>query len=135
MVHGDCYVTIIIYLHRSPAYPSLWNSVCYIMITVNCGSTSTILYFLQVYYRRKQSCGKVMFFHLSVILFRGLYPGSLCPGVSVWESLSRRVSVQGVSVQGSLSRSLCPGGSLSRELSVQGVFLSRVLCPGVGLCL
>ena len=42
MVHGDCYVTIIIYLHRTPAYPSLWNSVCYTMITVDHGSTSTI---------------------------------------------------------------------------------------------
>ena len=33
MVHGDCYVTIIVYLHRTPAYPSPWNSACYIMTT------------------------------------------------------------------------------------------------------
>ena len=39
-------------------------------------------------------------------------------------SLSRVVSVQGVSVQGDL----CPGGSLSREVSVQGS-----LCPGGSL--
>ena len=25
MVHGDCYVTIILYLHRTPAHPSSWN--------------------------------------------------------------------------------------------------------------
>ena len=33
----------------------------------------------------KRSCGKVMFLHLSVILFtgRGLCPGGLCPGGSL----------------------------------------------------
>ena len=25
-VHGDCYVTIILHLHGTPAFPSLWNS-------------------------------------------------------------------------------------------------------------
>ena len=56
-----------------------------------------------------------MSLHLSVILFTG--DGGLCPegvsiqGVSVWESLSRGVSVQG---------SLCPGKSLSRDVSVWG---------------
>ena len=51
----------------------------------------------------KRSCGKVMFLHLSVILFTGgslfrgfSVQGGLCPGVS----LSRGVSVQWVSVQG-----------------------------------
>ena len=65
---------------------------------------------------------------------RGLCPGGLCPG---WGSLSRmgvsvwEVSVQGVSVQGSLSwgisvlGDLCPGGSLSWGISVLGD-----LCPG-----
>ena len=42
MVHGDCYVTLILYLHITPAYPSPRNSACYIMITVDCGSTSMI---------------------------------------------------------------------------------------------
>ena len=44
MVHGDCYVTFILYLHRTLAHPSPWNSACYIMITVDRGSTSTILF-------------------------------------------------------------------------------------------
>ena len=39
-----------------------------------------------------------------------------------WGSLSRVVSVQGVSVQGSL----CPRGSLSKAVSVQGVSVQRV---------
>ena len=73
--------------------------------------------------------------------------GGLCPGrVSVWESLSRGVSVQGVSVQEglcpgglcpwrSLSGGLCPGrsllgGSLSRKVSAQGVSVWGVLCQG-----
>ena len=64
----------------------------------------------------QRSCGKVMFLHLSVILFMG--GGSLSvPGVSVQGrvSLSRGVSVQG---------GLCPGrGSLS----------GGGLCPG-GVC-
>ena len=54
---------------------------------------------------RKRSCGKVMFLHLSVILFMG---GILCPGgVSVWQ-----VSVR---VEG---ESLSKGWSLSRGVSV-----------------
>ena len=40
--NGDCYITIIVYLHTTPAYPSLWNSTCYVMITVDRGLTSTI---------------------------------------------------------------------------------------------
>ena len=50
--------------------------------------------------RPQRSCGKVMFLHLSVILF--MCGGDLCPG---------RVSVQGVSVQ--------QGGSLSGRQAVQ----------------
>ena len=61
---------------------------------------------------RKRSCGKVMFLHLSVILFTG---GSLSRGVSVWGSLSRGSLSEGVSVQG-----LCLGGSMSRETPLYG---------------
>ena len=45
VVHSDCYVIIIVFLHTTPAYPSLWNSACYIMITVDRGSTSTSVMF------------------------------------------------------------------------------------------
>ena len=45
---------------------------------------------------KRESCDKVMFLHLSVILFMG---GSLSRG----GGLCRGVSVQGVSVQGGLS--------------------------------
>ena len=59
--------------------------------------------------------GKVMFLHLSVILFLG----GLCP------SMHHRSHDQGVSVQGvSIQEGLCPGGSLSRE--------GMGLCPGRG---
>ena len=96
------------------------------------------------YYRPKRSYGKVMFLHVSVILFggggdvsvlacttghmtRGVCPGGLCPGgVSVQAgSLSRGVSVQGVSVRGSLSGGglclggLCLGGPVRGEFSVR----------------
>ena len=56
----------------------------------------------RLYYRPQWSCGKVMFLHLSVILFTGgsLSRGSLSRGVSIWESLSNGVSVQ----EGFLSR-------------------------------
>ena len=37
------YVTIPVYLHKTPVYPSPWNKVCYVMITVDRGSTSTII--------------------------------------------------------------------------------------------
>ena len=40
-----------------------------------------------IYYRPQQSCGKVMFLNLSVILFTG---GGLCPGVSLSGGLSVR---------------------------------------------
>ena len=70
----------------------------------------------------KRSCGKVMFLHLSVILFTG---GSLSRGVSVqeWGYLSSGGGLcpgVGVSVQVGV---LCPGvGSLSRGgVFVQGV--------------
>ena len=42
VVHGDCYVTITVYLHKTPVYPSPWNNACYIMITLDSSSTSTI---------------------------------------------------------------------------------------------
>ena len=42
VVHGDCYITIMLHLQRTPAYPSPWNSACYIMITVDSSSTSMI---------------------------------------------------------------------------------------------
>ena len=48
---------------------------------------------------RKRSCGKVMFLHLSVILFTRGEGGVLSSGVSVKVgSLSRGVTAQGVSV-------------------------------------
>ena len=68
-----------------------------------CGKTIT-----DRCYGSQRSCGKVMFLHLSVILFTSI-------GVYVQE---------GVSVQGGL----CPGGSLSRGVSVHAG-----ICPG-GLC-
>ena len=48
----------------------------------------------------------------------GLWPWSHVPsrGLCPWEILSMRVSVQG---------RICPGGSLSRGVSVQGVFVGR----------
>ena len=65
---------------------------------------------------RKRNCGKVMFLHLSVILFTGEW------------SLSRMVSVHQVSVQGVSFWGLCPGGSLCPGVSAQGG-----LCPGGSL--
>ena len=67
-------------------------------ITCQCNNAHNVLIFTA----RKRSCGKVMFLHLSVILFRGggaLSSGSLSGGVSVQVSRGR-VSVPGVSVQG-----------------------------------
>ena len=56
------------------------------------------------FYRPQQSCGNVMFLHMSVILFTGR------GGVPVQGSLSRRVSIGGgVSVQGVL----CQGDPLA----------------------
>ena len=90
----------------------------------------TIQYF---YHRPKRSYGKVMFLHLSVILFTGdvsvpacttgHMTGGLCPGGSlsrVGVSLSGRVSVQG----GGLS---VWGGSL-----FGGVSVSICLCLHLG---
>ena len=73
-----------------------------------------------IYYRPQQSCGKVMFLHLSVILFTG---GSLSRGVSVWWTLC--------------PGGLCPGGSLSgRPLLYGYVRAVRILleCILVGIC-
>ena len=73
-----------------------------------------ILHYLQ------RSCGKIMFLHVSVILFTG--GGALCP------SMHDRLHDQGVSVQRGVSvqewRSLSRG-SLSRGISVQGVSVQR----------
>ena len=73
---------------------------------------------------RKRSLGQGDAFIASVIFVQG----GLCLG----GSLSRRVSVQGVSVQGSLSGrgalclgGACPGGSLSRGRSLSGRPLDR----------
>ena len=101
-------------------------------------------------YRPQRSCGKVMFLHLSVILFTG---GSLSRGRSLSVG---RVSVQGSLSKGSLypeglylgglypglgslSRGLClwglyPRGSLSGEVSVWQVSVQvEGLCPGVSV--
>ena len=70
---------------------------------------------------RKRSCGKVMFLHLSMILFTG---GSLSRG-----SLSRG----GLCLEGLCLKGLCPGGSLCLGVPVQGGgFCSGGVCPGVG---
>ena len=83
--------------------------------------------------RPQWSCGKVMFLHLCVILFKGggscpgglcpggFCPGGLCPGVLCKGGLCLGgLCPGGVSVQvRSLSwEGLCPGGSLSTGLSV-----------------
>ena len=77
-------------------------------------------------FKKLLSCSKVMFLHLSVILFtRG---GSLSRGVFVQGSLSKRVSVQGGLCPGvSIQAGLCPGGSVSEGGLCAGwwVFLCR----------
>ena len=80
--------------------------------------------FIKIFTARKRSLeSKVMFLHLSVILFtggggicvqRGFCRGGLCPGMT-------GVSVQGISGGGGL----CPG--------TRGIFQSRVSVQG-GLC-
>ena len=76
-------------------------------------------------YRQQRNVGKVMFLHLSVILFTG---GGLCP------SIHHRSHDQGGLCPGvSLSEGLCPGGSLSGGVSVQRGLCLGDLCPG-GLC-
>ena len=42
MFRGDCYVTVIVYLHETLVCPSPWNSACYVMITMDRGSPSMI---------------------------------------------------------------------------------------------
>ena len=74
---------------------------------------------------RKRSCGKVIFLHLSVILFTG--GGSLSGGLCQRGSLSR-----GALCLGGLS----PGRSLTKGVSVQGGSLSgEVSVGGRGLTL
>ena len=81
-----------------------------------------------------------MFLHLSLILFTGWSPSGGCISVHR-ESLSRGVSVQGDLCPGGLCPGgslgclcpggLCPGGgSLSRKVSVQGVYAQE----GVSIC-
>ena len=62
---------------------------------------------------RKGSCGKIMFLHLSEIMFTGKVGGGLCPGGPC---------PGGVSVQG---RSLS-----TRCLCLRGVFVQGGLCQG-----
>ena len=93
------------------------------------------------FYRPQRSCGKVMFLHLSMILFTGrrsLSRGGLfCPvGVSVEEvSVQEGSLFRGSSVKGCL----CPGrGSLSRGWrGLWGISVQGGLCSGglKGLCL
>ena len=75
-------------------------------------------------FKKLLSCGKVMFLHLSVILFTGggsLSRGSLSRGLYPSGSLYRRGG-------GSVSEGgLCPEGPLFR---VVGLSLSRGLCQG-----
>ena len=61
--------------------------------------------FHHIFTARKRSCVKVMFLHMSVILFTG---GVLCPGRG------------GLCQGGSLTGGLCPGGSLSKGGLCQG---------------
>ena len=87
---------------------------------------------------RKRSCGKVMFLHLSEILFThgvvSVKGGSLSVGLCLGNlcsvgSPSRGFSIQGVSVQ----VSLCPGGSLSRGSLSRGVLCPEGLSQGRSL--
>ena len=43
VVHGDCYLTIILYLHRTPAYPSPWNSALHNDHRVRSMKTYTLI--------------------------------------------------------------------------------------------
>ena len=69
---------------------------------------------------RTPSCGKVLFLHLTVILFiKG--EGGLCPGCLYTGGICPGGLCLGVSVQGGLY----PGGLCPGEVSVQGESLSR----------
>ena len=102
---------------------------------------------------KKQECSTIGYilsarYHTKGSLSRGFMSSGLCPRGSLFRGslfrgvgcLSRGISVRGISVQGvsvhrSLSRGisvqggLCPGGSLSKGVSVQGVYIQRGLCP------
>ena len=94
-----------------------WNDLDVDLILINL----IFWWRLHIVTARKQSLGQGNVF---TPVCHSVHTGGLClGGVSVqWGSLSggwslsTQVSVQGVSVQGSL----CPGGSLSRGLSVKG---------------
>ena len=90
----------------------------------------TIQYF---YHRPQRSYGKVMFLHLSVILFTGDVSDPACTtGHMTGGVMSRGVSVQGGGL--SVWEGLCPGwGSLCLGGSLfGGVSVSVCLCPHLG---
>ena len=85
-------------------------------------------------YRPQRSCGKIIFLHLSVILFTGgvsdpsMHHRSHDQGISVRSFLSR-----GSLSRGSLSMGLCPWGSLSMRGHCPWGFLSRKSLSGGSL--
>ena len=87
---------------------------CFAVVCARGGNFCNLM--LSVNYRPQRSCGKVIFLHLSLILFTG--------GVSIPACTTGHMT-RGVSVQGGL----CPVG-----ISDQGIFVRGDLCPG-GLCL
>ena len=86
---------------------------------------SVIMLLLVLITARKRSCGKVMFLHLSVILFTG---GSLSRGCVCQGGLS---PVGGLCLQGVF----VGGGFLSRGFLSKGSLSRGGLCPGGGICL
>ena len=57
VVHGDCYVTIIVYLHKTPVYPNPSNKTCYVMIAMDRSSLSTII-LEGIDHKKAWLCGK-----------------------------------------------------------------------------
>ena len=103
MVHGYCYITIILY--RIPAYPSPWNSACYIMI---CSS------FCAIYVQNQVSC-------CCVCSHRHIGGRGLC-------MLSLGCLVP-CSFQGSLSRGVFVSGSMFLLGSLNGQRIPRTETP------
>ena len=129
-------------------------------ITGNDHPFSCPIIITDIYYRPQRSCGKVMFLHMSVILFTGW--GGLCPsmhhrlhdqaslsrrGLCLWRSLSRGslsgglclggfclgVTVWGFSVWGFSVQGSLSRGSLSRGSLSRGVSVWGYLSGGVCL--